>query len=54
LSYQRVLERLKKRHSKRLGGKVNVLLLHDSPWPEKYAGMIARDERGGNSNGSYL
>jgi len=32
-------------YGKRLSGKVDVLLLHDSPWLEEYAGKIARDER---------
>jgi len=32
-------------YGKRLSGKVDVLLLHDSPWLEEYAGRIARDER---------
>ncbi|MHC1627407.1 MAG: metallophosphoesterase family protein [Candidatus Nezhaarchaeales archaeon] len=32
-------------YGKRLRDKVDVLLLHDSPWLEEYAGKIARDER---------
>ncbi len=31
--------------AKKLRGKVDVLLLHDSPWLEEYKGRIARDER---------
>ncbi|RLG75062.1 MAG: hypothetical protein DRO12_06045 [Thermoprotei archaeon] len=32
-------------YGKRLSGKVDVLLLHESPWIEEYKGVIARDER---------
>ncbi|RLG77717.1 MAG: hypothetical protein DRO12_01545 [Thermoprotei archaeon] len=31
--------------AKRLSGKIDILLLHDSPWLEEYAGKIACDER---------
>jgi len=31
--------------AKSLAGKIDILLLHDSPWLEEYRGMIARDER---------
>uniref|UniRef100_A0A7C2ZUY4 Metallophosphatase family protein n=1 Tax=Ignisphaera aggregans TaxID=334771 RepID=A0A7C2ZUY4_9CREN len=32
-------------YGKRLSDKVDILLLHDSPWLEEYAGKIVRDER---------
>ncbi len=32
-------------YGRRLAGKVDVLLLHDSPWLEEYKGRVARDER---------
>jgi len=32
-------------YGRRLAGKVDVLLIHDSPWIEPYAGKIARDKR---------
>ncbi len=32
-------------YGKRLNGKIDVLLLHESPWIEGYKGVIARDER---------
>ena len=31
--------------AKKLSGKIDILLLHDSPWLEEYKGRIARDER---------
>jgi len=31
--------------AKRLSGKIDILLLHDSPWLEEYKGRIAHDER---------